>query len=190
MKSSRFPFSEAPASEAKDVMEQALISMHGGPPPFQWIEADGKSMLGCYAPLCYTPVFVNQFFTLAKTIYDNSLVKPRNREFAILGLTSVLDVPYIVYCHRGAAAKVGVTDEQYDEARRGQVPSGLSEEEAMAYRLGQILPTLKGHMDDATWQEASCKMDKAELVGVLHTVAGYRWVAMLEQVNGLYSRTM
>ncbi|RCI07628.1 hypothetical protein L249_1670 [Ophiocordyceps polyrhachis-furcata BCC 54312] len=186
--SSRFPFSEAPVSGTKELIEQALFAIHGSPPPFQWMEVDGKSMLGSHDARdlrSYTPTFVNQFFTLAKTVYDNSVVKPRNRELAILGLTSVLDVPFVVYSHREVAAKVGLTGQQYEEGRRGKVPSGLSEEEAVAYRLGQILPALKGPLDDATWQEASSKMNKAEIVGVLHTVAGYRWVAMLEQVNGL-----
>jgi hypothetical protein len=114
------------------------------------------------------------------------MVKPRNRELAILGLTSVMNVPYIVYCHKGAAAKVGVTDEQYQEGMAGKEPHGLTNEEAMAYRLGRILPGLTGPLDDETWQEASSKMEKSEIVGVLHTVAGYRWVAMLEQVNGLF----
>ncbi|KAI2464633.1 hypothetical protein F4781DRAFT_412364 [Annulohypoxylon bovei var. microspora] len=180
----RFPSTEAPDSEARQTVENALLTMHGGPPPFQWIDEDGHSMLGCYAPLCYSPIFVGQFFTLAKTVYDSSLVKPRNRELAILGLTSVLDVPYIVYCHRGLAGKVGVTDSQYQEGMAGNVPQGLSDEEAMAYRLGRILPTLTGPLDNATWEEAASKMEKSQIVGVLHTVAGYRWVAMLEQLNG------
>ena len=49
---SRFPFEEAPDTSAKEIMEAALLKMHGGlHPPFQWIEDDGRSLLGCYAPL-------------------------------------------------------------------------------------------------------------------------------------------
>jgi alkylhydroperoxidase family enzyme len=117
-------------------------------------------------------------------LYDDSLVKPRNRELAVLGLASVLDVPYVVYCHRRVAAKFGVTDEQYQDGLDGKVPQGLTEEEGMAYRLGRILTTITGRLDDATWEEATSKMDKAQIAGVVQTVSGYRWVAMLEQVNG------
>ncbi|KAI2780683.1 hypothetical protein F4815DRAFT_469857 [Daldinia loculata] len=180
----RFPSSDAPNLGSQKAVENALLTMHGGPPPFRWIDDDGFSMLGCYAPLCYSPIFVDQFFKLAKTVYDSSLVKPRNRELAIIGLASVLDVPYIVYCHRGLAGKVGITDLQYEEGMAGNVPRGLSEEEAMSYRLGRILPTLTGPLDDATFNEATSKMERSQMVGVLHTVAGYRWVAMLEHVNG------
>ncbi|KAI1771754.1 hypothetical protein F4818DRAFT_203130 [Hypoxylon cercidicola] len=180
----RFPIDEAPDPAARQVMEESLATMHGGAPPFQWIEEDGKSLLGPYAPLCYSPIITRQFWPLAKSCYNPTAVKPRNRELAILGLSSVLDVPYIVYCHRGVAEHVGLTTQQYEDGLAGKVPGGLSEEEAMAYRLGQILTKLTGPLDDATWQEVTSKMDKAEVVGVLHIVAGYRWVALLVSVNG------
>jgi hypothetical protein len=60
----------------------------------------------------------------------------------------------------------------------------LTEEEDMAYRLGRILTTITGRLDDATWEEATSKMDRAQIAGVVQTISGYRWVAMLEQVNG------
>jgi hypothetical protein len=49
--SSRFPTEDAPDAAAKDLMENALQKMHGGTIPFQWIEEDGRSLIGCYAPL-------------------------------------------------------------------------------------------------------------------------------------------
>lgn len=82
------------------------------------------------------------------------------------------------------AAKVGLTAEQYTDGLAGQVPKDLTEEESMAYRLGCILTTLNGPLDDATWQEVTSVMEKSEFVAILHTVAGYRWVSLLEQVNG------
>jgi len=111
-------------------------------------------------------------------------VKPRNRELAILGLSSILDVPYVVYCHRGVAEHVGLTKEQYDEGLGGKVPQGLTEEEEMAYRVGRILTAQTGPLDDQTWQDITSKMDKTEFVGILHVISGYRWVSLLEQANG------
>lgn len=127
---------------------------------------------------------MDKFFILAKAAHDPSVVNPRYRELAILGLSSVLDVPYITYCHRDVAARVGITQEQYEAGSKGNVPQDLTDGEVMAYRLGQILTTLTHQLNDETWQEALSKMSKSELVGILHIVAGYRWVAMLEQVNG------
>lgn len=47
----RFPLEEAPDTTALKVIEKALGKMHEGGRPFKWIEDDGHSLLGCYAPL-------------------------------------------------------------------------------------------------------------------------------------------
>jgi len=127
---------------------------------------------------------MQQFFELAKLCYSTSGAKPRNRELAILGLSSVLDVPYVTFCHEGVAAKVGLSAEQYADGLAGQVPRKLTDEESMAYRLGRILTTLNGPLKEETWQEVIAVMDKSEFVAILHTIAGYRWVSLLEQANG------
>ncbi|KAI1383546.1 uncharacterized protein F4822DRAFT_420938 [Hypoxylon trugodes] len=124
------------------------------------------------------------FFTMAKTVYNPNVVKPRNRELAILGLCSVVDAPYLVYCHRGVAAHVGLTLEQFEDGLRGTEPTGLDDEELTAYRLGRILAALTGPLDEQKWRETTKSMDKTEIVGITHLIGGYRWVALLEQVNG------
>ena len=48
-----------------------------------------------------------KFFELARILYDPAVLKPRIRELAVLGLCSVLDVPYAVYCHRATTNSVG-----------------------------------------------------------------------------------
>jgi hypothetical protein len=111
-------------------------------------------------------------------------VDSRVRELSILGLASVVDAPYIKYCHRQVALKAGFTIEQYEEGLSGKVPRDLSEKEEMAYRLGRHLTTLTGPLDNEMWKEAMQKMGKIEFLGVVHTIAGYRWVALLEHVGG------
>lgn len=127
---------------------------------------------------------VPQFFALAKKAFDPAIVKPRNRELAILGLCSVLDVPYMVYAHRPIAARLGVSEESWAEGLAGQTPSGLNEEETMAYRIGRHLTTLNSRLDDETFDAAVSALGKPELVGILHTIAGYKWVALLVNVSG------
>ncbi|KAL2758199.1 hypothetical protein ACRALDRAFT_1080135 [Sodiomyces alcalophilus JCM 7366] len=179
----RFPIDEAPGgSEAKQVIQDALSKMHSGDPPFPWVDEPGNTLLGCYAALSYTPGVAQQFFEVAKSIYTSD-VKPRNRELAILGLASVLRVPYVIMCHRQVAQKVGLTPEQFEDGVAGKVPRDLSDEEALAYRLGRILTSLNGPLDEATWREVAEKMSKTEFIGIVHTVAGYRWVSLLDQVN-------
>ncbi|KAK4107382.1 hypothetical protein N656DRAFT_741989 [Canariomyces notabilis] len=180
----RFPIDEAADPAAGKFIEEALNVMHNGPPPFKWKEDDGRSLIACYAPLCYTPEITKLFFELAKIAYRPDNVKPRNRELAIMGLCSILNVPYVVYSHRGVAEHAGLTKEQYDEGLKGKVPQGLTEEEEMAYRLGRILTVQTRPLDDQTWQEITAKVNKTEFVGILHVIAGYRWIALLEHANG------
>ncbi|KAI1141438.1 hypothetical protein F5Y05DRAFT_261463 [Hypoxylon sp. FL0543] len=180
----RFPIDQSPDPAVKEMIEEALVTMHGGPPPFQWVEGDGQSLIGCYAPLSHTPAVAKEFFIMGRIVYTPTSVKPRNRELAILGLSSVLNVPYIVYCHRAVAPHVGLTPEQYEEGLAGKVPSGLSEEESTAYQLGRTLTTLTGPLGEKDWQDATSKMTKQEFLGIVHTIAGYRWVALLEHVSG------
>ncbi|OTA66657.1 hypothetical protein K449DRAFT_430971 [Hypoxylon sp. EC38] len=180
----RFPIDESPDPEIKQVIEESLLKMHHGAPQFNYTENDGESLLGCYPPLCYSPIITRQFFALAKACYDPAAVSPRARELAILGLASVMNVPYIVYCHRGVAGQAGISSQQYDEGLTGQVPKGLSKGEEMAYKLGRTLTTLTSRLDDDTWQEATSTLGKAEVVGITHIVAAYRWVALLAQLNG------
>ncbi|EED11955.1 hypothetical protein TSTA_000330 [Talaromyces stipitatus ATCC 10500] len=178
----RFTIRDAPSVSTHQIIEESLMAMHNGPPPFQWIKNDGSSLMGCYAPLSYSPSVVRGFFEVARAVYGS--VKPRNRELAILGLLSILDAPYVVYCHRSVASKVGITDEQYEHGLGGNVPNGLNEEEAMAYSLGRILTTLTGLLNESDWRKVISKLDKDQVVGIIHTIGGYRWVALLEQVNG------
>lgn len=124
-----------------------------------------------------------QFFEVAKSIYTTD-VKPRNRELATLGLASLLNAPYIAFCHRDVAAKVGLSPDQHRDAMAGKLPEGLNPEEQLAYRLGRILTQLNGPLDDATFAEVRASgMAKEEFVGIVHTIAGYRWIALLDQVN-------
>jgi 4-carboxymuconolactone decarboxylase len=130
----------------------------------------------------YSPSVVQAFFEVARAVYGS--VTPRNRELAVLGLCSILDAPYVVYCHRRVANKAGITDEQYECGLAGDVPNGLTEEEAMAYRLGRTFTSLTAPLDELTWRNAISKLDRAQVVGIIHVIGGYRWVALLEQVNG------
>ncbi|KAI0392948.1 hypothetical protein F5Y17DRAFT_333018 [Xylariaceae sp. FL0594] len=184
MAAPRFPLDQSPDPEAREVMTESLAKMHDGKPPFEYIAVDDGSLVGCYAPLCYSPIITREFFALAKACYNPAAVNPRYRELAIMGFASIVSVPYIAYCHRSCANKVGLSDEQYDDGLAANMPKGLTEEEELVYELARTLTTLSTRLDDSTWNKATSKLGKAEVVGVVHIVAAYKWVALLAQVNG------
>lgn len=53
----------------------------------------------------------------------------------------------------------------------------------MAYKLGRVLTTLTGPLDDETWEEAAQKLGKSEVVGITHIIGAYKWVSLLVQLN-------
>lgn len=127
----------------------------------------------------------DKFFEAARALQYPEVVPPRYRELAILGLISVIKVPYVQKLHKDfIAAKYGFTSEQYEQAVAGQTPDGLSDPEKMAYRLGRKLTLITEPLDEATFKEASENMSKTEIVGIVHSVAAYRWISMLHYVNG------
>ncbi|KAJ2994426.1 hypothetical protein NUW58_g1565 [Xylaria curta] len=180
----RFPIADAPDPSAPELVEESLKKMVGGTPPFPWIEDDGQALLGCYAPMCYSPEISRHLFEMGKVAYQPTYLTPLKRELAILGLISILKVPYMVYCHRIVSSRTGLTAQQYDDGLAGKVPEGLSKEEDSVYRLSRILTTLSGPLEDATWHEFTSVLGKAEMVAVVHLVGAYRWLGLLTQVNG------
>jgi 4-carboxymuconolactone decarboxylase len=120
---------------------------------------------------------------MAKVVYRPGTVKPRNRELVVLGLVSIVNAPYAIYCHRHVGHKAGLTEDQIADAMAGKVPEGLNAEEKLSYRLGRELTTLNGPLSEELWQEVMSTMSKEEFVGIAHTVAGYKWVTLLENCN-------
>lgn len=49
----RFPYDEKEHAASKQTIQDALTVMHQNDIPFQWVEEDGSSLLGCYASLRY-----------------------------------------------------------------------------------------------------------------------------------------
>ncbi|KAI1411804.1 hypothetical protein F5Y13DRAFT_164389 [Hypoxylon sp. FL1857] len=181
---SRFPLDEAPDPAAKQVMEGLMSDLWKGNRPFPIIEDDEKAMLGYLAPLSYNLDVARGFFDVAKTAFHPNSVKPRNRELAVMALISVVEIPYMAYCHRKLGGRLGLTDQQCEDALSGKVPEGLSDEETAAYRLGRVLTSLTGPLDDVTYREFSSKMDKVQLVGIANIIGGYKWITLLGQLNG------
>jgi 4-carboxymuconolactone decarboxylase len=181
---SRFPTKEAPASAeyARQVITESLTTRYGWPPPFKWVADDGESLVGCYAPLCYSPNMIKKWFDLADVIVQE--VKPRHRVLAITAMCSVLDAPYVTYCQRLVAPTVGFSEEQFNTCLAGNVPQSLTEDEEAVYTLGRTLSSLSGPLDRTLWQDAITKLGHDTLVSIANLISGYRWVSMLDQING------
>ncbi|KAI1436834.1 hypothetical protein GGR50DRAFT_173689 [Xylaria sp. CBS 124048] len=180
----RFPLSEAPDPSARRLVEDSLAAIMGRTPSFPLVSDDGESLTGPFAPLSYCPDVTRHILELGKIYNQPAFLSPRKRELAILGLLAVWETPYIMHNHRDIAIKIGLTGEQQDDLLAGKVPEGLSTAEEMVYRLACALAKLRGPLDNATWEEYSSRLEKAEIVAVVNVVGGYSWLGLLAQVSG------
>lgn len=120
---------------------------------------------------------------MAKVVNNPAVLKPRYRQLAIMAVISVTKVPLINHCHRQLSAAMGFSAEQYDQGISGQTPPGLSEEEMVVYELSRQLVLLNEPLDEASWAKARSKLDKPDIVALVHVVTSYRWISLLDMVN-------
>lgn len=116
-------------------------------------------------------------------VNNPAVIKPRNRELVIMAVISVTKTPLINHCHQQLAAAEGFSAEQYDQGISGRTPSGLSEEEVVVYELSRQLTVLNGPLDKASWEKARSKLEKKDIVTIVHVVTSYRWISLLDMVN-------
>lgn len=124
---------------------------------------------------------------LSKASYMPNHIKPRNRELAILAFVSGSPTPYMLKVHGARDGKNPTsqfTSEQLEDALAGKVPQGLDEEEQSVYRLGKVLSTLNGPLDDETWKEYSSKLPRSEIVGIANFIGVFQWLTLMIRLRG------
>ncbi|KAI0156747.1 AhpD-like protein [Hypoxylon sp. FL1284] len=182
----RFPLDKAPDPSVRQRFEQLILEAHGNHSHSQVsaIEEDGQSMSGPYAAFSYTPDVASDFLAMGKTAFSPNHVRPRMRELAILAMCSVIDAPYIRDEHIKLSNALGLTTEQCNDAVAGVAPKGLSEEETAGYELGRLFSTITRPLEDEAWENVTLRMQKSEIVGIANIIGGYKWLALLVQING------
>jgi hypothetical protein len=130
----------------------------------------------------YTLDVARDFCNLANTAYGK--LEPRTRELVIMALLSHVKEPYTVACHRILGLKLGLTEEECNDALTGRVSQSLSEQEAAAYELGRVLATLDAPMDNVTWDKFESKMSKSKVASIANIMGGYKWIVLLTHLNG------
>lgn len=107
----------------------------------------------------------------------------REKELCIIAVLSQYDVPFVHYAHSQIGVWVGFSKEQVQDAFHGKVPEGLSSRESAIYRLALTLAELRGPLSDARFEEARTFLEREDVVGIVHIVSGYVYVAMLSNVS-------
>lgn len=106
----------------------------------------------------------------------------KEKELCIFAVLSEYDVPYVHYAHSQIGLWAGFTTEQIQQAVYGRLPDSLDARESAVYKLAVTLAKLRGPLSDEKFEEARQVLRRDEVVGVVHIVSGYVYVAMLSNV--------
>ncbi|KAJ8131582.1 hypothetical protein O1611_g2043 [Lasiodiplodia mahajangana] len=207
----RYPLDAAPDADAGNTMQKLMQEFHG-PLPFSVLDENEDALLGWLGPMRYymppsssptdsLPIYQTPYLTiatdtltsytmdLAPIVFDLykkafSKVPSRTRQLVVFAYLSVVKDPYMTYCRRLLGPRLGLTDDEIENALAGRLSDSLSEKEALAYRLGIHLSTLNGPVDDETWQEYASKLSRIEITTIANIVGGYQWACLLTRLNG------
>lgn len=204
VKMSRFP--PIPEVELSDTQQRAhegiaqLFSRFPG--DFRWKNDEGL-VLGPYAPLLcvssrrlhiiisfslmyshsYAEDISDPWYALSLKVMRQERFTAREKELCIFAVLSEYDIPFVHYAHSQIGLWVGFSEDQVQQAVHGDLPDGLGPREAAVYSLAVELAKLRGPLSDESFQQAREVLQRDEVVGVVHIVSGYVYVAMLSNIS-------
>ena len=133
----------------------------------------------------YTPDLFRPWMVLGGAVLNQKDLGPRNRKLVRLAVTAVFDVPFIKYAHERLAVKVGLSQEQVGSATEGEIPEGLTDNEAVIYITALKLAHAKGPLDKKSWQEVEGKLGKDGAARVGHAVAWFVYNSTLLNLGAI-----
>ena len=110
---------------------------------------------------------------MGDAILNQKDFEPRARELVILAVMAVIDCPFVLYAHTRVAITLGLSEEQVALASKGNVPTGLTEEEAVIYVTAQELTRSRGPLDEHHWQRAERVLGREKSARLAHVVGVY-----------------
>ena len=127
----------------------------------------------------YTPDLFQPFMGLGDAVLNQKGLEPRARELVILAVIAVIDCPFMLYAHTRIAKNLGLSEEQIALACKGDLPTGLTEEEAIVYTTALELTRSRGPLDEQTWQRAEKALGREKAARLAHVVGLYQYCSTL-----------
>ncbi|KAH9865990.1 hypothetical protein J1614_008554 [Plenodomus biglobosus] len=180
-KGPRFP-SDSQAPEAKEALkevERVTKELEGE--SFSLKDTQGN-FLGPYGLLSYTPSTILGFVKYSASWYTLPYLTHKERELGVLAVTSVTKADYVEYAHKIIGVQVGLTQDQVDQASKGNVPKGLSDREKSIYELALEMAKEFGTIGDERFESAVALLRKEGVAALAQLVGGYMLVTVLAKV--------
>jgi 4-carboxymuconolactone decarboxylase len=170
----------APA-DLDDAQRAVYEAITGGPRAGQAgtvpiVDESGR-LLGPFAVMLLTPEVGNAIQQVGAKIRFSTALTARDRELGILAVAGVLRSDFERLAHEPAALKAGLTQAQVNAVLSGQVPDGLTGDEALVCRLAQVM-TADRNLSDEDYEAGLAALGKQRLAELTWLVGYYSALAL------------
>jgi 4-carboxymuconolactone decarboxylase len=170
----------APA-DLDDAQRAVYEAITGGPRASQAgtvpIVDEAGRLVGPFAVMLLTPEVGNAMQQVGAKIRFSAALTARERELAILSVAGGLRCEFERLAHEPAAIAAGLTRDQVDAVLAGQVPGGLSDDEALITRLARVM-TADRTLADADYESGVTALGRERLAGLTWLVGYYAALAL------------
>jgi 4-carboxymuconolactone decarboxylase len=170
----------APA-ELDDAQRAVYDAITGGPRASQAgtvpiVDESGR-LLGPFAVMLLSPEVGNAIQQVGAQIRFSTALTGRERELGILTVAGELRSDFERLAHEPAARKLGLTQAQVNAVLSGQIPDGLTDNEALICRLAQVM-TADRNLPDEDYDTGLAALGKQRLAELTWLVGYYSALAL------------
>ena len=138
---------------------------------------DAGRLLGPFAVMLLTPEVGNAMQQVGAKIRFSTALTGRERELGILAVAGELHSDFKGLAHEPAACKLGLTQAQVNAVLSGQVPDGLSGDEALVCRLARVM-TAERNLQDQDYEAGVAALGRERLAELTWLVGYYSALAL------------
>ncbi|TFV56074.1 carboxymuconolactone decarboxylase family protein [Geodermatophilus sp. DF01-2] len=151
-----------------------------GPQVFRLTDDEGR-LEGPFNAMLVSPGVGLALQELGAAVRYRTSLTDRAREIAILALAALRRSDFEWYAHERVGRRAGLSDDEMDAVRHGQVPQTLSDAERAVLEISRAL-TVEGDLGDDAYAEAEATLGREALAELVVLVGYYDLLALLLRV--------
>jgi len=158
-----------PADKLTEAQQKAAVAF-----------AEGRryAVRGPFVPLIRSPEVMLRAKAMGDYLRFKSVLAPRINEMVIIVTAREWTQNYEWNSHQPAALKAGLRREIADAIADGRRPTGMAEDEVVAYDMATEILRLK-RVSDATYDRAIAKFGEQGVIDLLGVVGYYNFLAIV-----------
>ena len=141
-------------------------------------EGRGYQIRGPFVPLIRSPEVMLRAKALSDYLRFKSVLEPRINELAIIITAREWTQQYVWQAHQPAALTAGLRREIAEAIADGRRPSGMADDEEIAYDTATEILRLK-RVSDATYARAVAKFGEQGVIDLLGVIGYYNLLAIV-----------